>query len=127
MKKIYIICSVEDTSEEYRVKLKTYSKSLEDKGYKVYLPHRDIGQLIAGIDICTQNTFAIGLVDEVHILYDNTFFGSPFDLNVAFTLNKSIKAIVDLSGFNNKKFSTVVINWDPANCPSINTIKNYKD
>lgn len=90
---IFIICSVRGSNYNYRKKLEKYTQLLENKGHKVYLPHRDTDQNKRGIDICSQNMEAIKKSDEVHIFYSSKSLGTHFDLGVTFALNKKIKII----------------------------------
>ena len=85
--KIYILSSVRQATLRERAKLEAYANILEDKGYEVYLPHRDTNQQDTEFDICFQNGAEIQRADEVHVFYNPKSTGSHFDLGVLFAFD----------------------------------------
>ena len=110
--KIFIICSVRDAVQEYRDRLESYTKILEDKGDKVHLPHRDTDQEATGLAICEQNAEAIREADEVHIFFNSSSKGSHFDMGVAFALNKTIRVIQSEPYVPGKSFARMLKEWE---------------
>ncbi len=117
MKKIFIICTVKNTTEEYNNKLYKYVEDLESAGNKVYFPPRDTNQednKTGGYKICKDNLFGIMWADEVHISYNEKITEIHFDLGMAFTLNKKIKifdcTLVDVS--LPKSFTEMLRYWE---------------
>lgn len=112
MKKIFIICSVRGTSDEYKTKLETYVSELEKNGIQIHLPHRDTNQNARGFDICTQNTKAIKESDEVHIFYSSTSQGTHFDMGVSFALGKKIVVVENEEFKEGKSFPKMLKEWE---------------
>lgn len=112
LKKIFIICSVRGASEEYREGLESYVEQLEERGYKVHLPHRDTNQQGRGIEICKQNMEAIKEADEVHIFYNHTSQGTHFDMGVAFALDKDIVVVQNEEYGEGKSYPRMLAEWE---------------
>jgi nucleoside 2-deoxyribosyltransferase len=113
MKKIFIICSVRNTTDKYKKKLEEYVKKLEDDGNIVHLPHRDTNQNNNENDICLQNLTNINNSDEVHVFYNSLSQGTHFDLGVTFALNKPIVIVEnDIIIDEKKSFSRMLLNWN---------------
>lgn len=110
-KKVFIICSVRGTSDEYRKKLEKYVSYLEQNKCKVYLPHRDTNQNAKGIDICKANTAAISEAHEVHIFYNSKSQGTHFDMGVAFALNKDLIVVENEEYGKGKSYSRMIDEW----------------
>ena len=111
-KKIFIICSVRGASEEYREGLESYVEQLEERGYKVHLPHRDTNQQARGLDICKQNMEAIKASDEVHIFYKKGSEGTLFDMGVAFALDKDIVVVQNEEYGEGKSYPRMLAEWE---------------
>lgn len=110
-KKIFIICSVRGTTKEYQIKLEKYVETLEAKGYKVHLPHRDTDQNASGLEICKQNAKAIFDADEVHIFYNSKSQGTHFDMGVTFALNKPIVIVENEIYGEGKSYPRMLDEW----------------
>ena len=110
--KIFIICSVRNATNEYKVKLEKYIKFLEEDGYEVHLPHRDTNQDETGLNICQQNKNAIIESDEVHLFYNSNSQGTHFDLGVSFAANKKIKIIENEKFDSGKSFARMIQEWE---------------
>lgn len=111
-KKIFVICSVRGASDEYRDKLEHYVSQLEERGYKIHLPHRDTNQQARGFDICKQNMEAIKESDEVHIFYNHTSQGTHFDMGVAFALGKDIVIVENEEYGEGKSYPRMLHEWE---------------
>lgn len=111
MKRIFIICSVRNTTDEYKTILENYTQALEKEGHIVHLPHRDTNQLATGFEICSQNLEAIKNADEVHIFYSSKSTGTHFDMGVAFALNKKIRLISNEAFDEKKSFARFLCEW----------------
>ncbi len=111
MKKIFIICSVRGVSNEHERKLENYASNLEDKGYKVHLPHRDTNQEAKGIEICKENSAAIFNADEIHIFYNSKSQGTHFDMGVAFALGKPLIVIENEKYGEGKSYPRMIDEW----------------
>jgi nucleoside 2-deoxyribosyltransferase len=111
MKKVFIICTVRGASEDYKKKLEDYVKSLEDKGIKVHLPHRDTNQNASGYEICVQNTKAIASSDEVHIFYNPDSQGTHFDMGTAFAYGRKIVVVENVKYGSGKSFPRMLNEW----------------
>jgi nucleoside 2-deoxyribosyltransferase len=112
MKKVFIICSVRGTSDDYKVKLESYVAGLEAVGNKVHLPHRDTDQAATGLAICTQNMEAIRAADEVHIFYNKGSQGTHFDMGVAFASRKLIKIVENEPLTAGKSYQNMLVQWE---------------
>lgn len=110
-KKIFVICSVRGTSDEYKRKLEEYVQNLESNDCVVHLPHRDTNQNARGIDICTQNANAIREADEVHIFYNGTSQGTHFDMGVAFALKKKLVVVENEKYGEGKSYPRMIDEW----------------
>lgn len=111
MKHIFIICTVRNASDEYKLKLENYVKSLEDKGFIVHLPHRDTNQEATGLEICRENMHAIIKADEVHIFYNPDSQGTHFDMGVAFALGKKIIVVENVEYGPGKSYPRMLDEW----------------
>jgi len=109
--KIFIICSVRGSSDEYKTKLEDYVSILENSGNTVHLPHRDTNQTATGIEICTENMNAIKNADEVHIFYNSSSQGTHFDLGVAFSLNKKLVVVENEIYGEGKSYPRMIDEW----------------
>lgn len=112
MKKIFVICSVRGTTNEYKKKLETYVKILEARGDKIHLPHRDINQKNTGLGICTENMMGIKNADEVHIFYNSKSQGTHFDMGAAFAFNKKIIVVENEVYVEGKSFARMLTEWE---------------
>jgi len=108
---VFIICTVRGASEEYKQKLETYVKSLEDQGINVHLPHRDTNQSGTGYEICTQNAVAISASHEIHIFYNPDSQGTHFDMGVSFALGKKIVVVESIEYGEGKSFARMLDEW----------------
>jgi nucleoside 2-deoxyribosyltransferase len=111
MKKVFIICSVRGTTEEYKKKLEDYVSLLERYAI-VHLPHRDTDQKARGYDICTQNLNAIKNSDEVHIFYNSASQGTHFDMGAAFALGKKIVVVENEEYGEGKSYPRMLDEWE---------------
>lgn len=111
MKRIFIICTVRNASDEYRKKLEDYVKKLENDGCIVHLPHRDTNQLQSGLEICVDNTKAIIDSDEVHVFYNSQSQGTHFDLGCAFALRKKLVVVENEVYGEGKSFPRMIDEW----------------
>ena len=110
--KIFLICPVRNATEEQKVGMAQYIKSLENAGNAVYYPARDTDQRDKiGYKICTDNRMAIEEADEVHIFYDDKSSGSLFDMGMAFALKKSLVLANRVNQTDGKSFNNMVIAW----------------
>lgn len=109
--KVFIICSVRGTSDEYKAKLEAYVADLEKNGYEVHLPHRDTNQDARVIEICKENATAIFNSDEVHIFYNSKSQGTHFDMGVAFALNKPLVVVENEQSGEGKSYSQMIDDW----------------
>ena len=77
MKKIFLVCSVRNASDEEKAAQEEYVKKLEAKGDKVYWPHRDTKQDDpTGLNIIAQNRQGIIEADEIHFWWKHRPDGS---------------------------------------------------
>jgi len=113
--KIFIICSVRGTTEEYRKKLEDYANHQENCGNTVHLPHRDTNQNARGYDICRENATAIFQADEVHIFYNPNSQGTHFDMGAAFALSKKIKIVENGKVGKGKSYPRMLEEWVSEN------------
>ena len=61
-KRVFLICSVRNATEEQLNKQANYVAELESKGYRVHYPPRDTNQNASGFNICSENFRAIIIV-----------------------------------------------------------------
>lgn len=92
MKKIFIICTVRNATQQYLDKLYAYVENLETEGHEVHLPPRDTKQEdeTGGYVICRTNMAGMMWADEVHVSYNEKSTGTHFDLGMAFMAHKKI-------------------------------------
>lgn len=109
--KVFIICAIRSTSQEYLDKLEKYVLNLEEKGVEVYAPHRDTNQNALGYEICKQNMQGIVGSDEVHIFYNSKSQGTHFDMGMAFALNKRIIIVENEELTEGKSFQRMLVEW----------------
>lgn len=112
---IFIICTVRNATKEYKNNLNKYVKTLESKGHRVHLPHRDTNQNNSGLNICKQNKNAIYNSNEVHIFYNSQSQGTHFDMGVAFAFNKKIKIIENEKFGEGKSYPRMLTEWEILN------------
>ena len=111
---IYIICPVNNATEQQKEKLKAYKELLQTQGHTAYYPaddnpHEETDDI--GYIICEENRRATIEADEIHIFWDATSKGTLFDLGMAFALNKPLKIVnFDELVFTEKKSFTNMIN-----------------
>jgi len=87
--KVFIICS----KGLFKKGLK-HTVELESAGCEVFFPLRDTKQVKTTANaVVRSNLKGIKDVDEVHILWDGSSYGSIFDLGMAYALNKKIAVI----------------------------------
>jgi len=110
-KSVFIIGSVRDATPELKNKMEEHAKSLEAKGYKVHLPHRDTNQNGRGIEICIENMNAISNSDEVHIFYNPNSQGSHFDMGITFAFFKKIRVIDCPEYGEGKSYPRMINEW----------------
>lgn len=115
-KKIFVICTVRNATEEYLKNLYKYVEDLEADGHEVHLPPRDTNQVdteTKGFRICKDNLSAIIWADEVHVSYNPASTGTHFDLGMAFALHKKIILFQNLSTevTNGKSFQNMIQYW----------------
>ena len=115
MKFIFIICTVRNATNEYRVRLEDYVADLESQGHKVHLPHRDTNQTNTGFKICTDNKAAITIADEVHVFYNPNSLGTHFDMGVSFALGKKIVIVEEGPQIEGKSMLHVLNEWKNSN------------
>ena len=86
--KAHLICPVRNCTPETKEFLDQYVVKLEEQGYTVHYPQRDVDQTDDGIGftICDAHRKAMLEADEIHILWDKTSTGSHFDFGMAFML-----------------------------------------
>ena len=111
MKKVFIICSVRNATEEYRAKLESYVSELEKSNIEVHLPHRDTNQNVRVIEICEENANAIRTADEVHIFYSSSSQGTHFDMGVAFAFNKPLVVVENEIYSEGKNYPGMIEEW----------------
>ncbi len=111
-KKVFIICSVRGTSDDYKKKLEDYVQKLEKNGYIVHLPHRDTNQNATGLEICKENASAIFNSDEVHIFYNGKSQGTHFDMGVTFALNRKIIIVENEPLTEGKSYQRMLFEWE---------------
>ena len=85
-RKVYLICTVRNCSEEVQKRLEKYVSNLEAKHYIVHFPPRDVEQDQTGFGICNAHRSAMADCDEVHFWWDKESKGSHFDFGMAFML-----------------------------------------
>jgi nucleoside 2-deoxyribosyltransferase len=112
--KIYIICPVRRLTDEQSVEIEQYVKNLEDIGFEVHFPPRDVDQVDPiGFRICSEHAEAMRDCDRVDIFWDSNSTGSHFDLGMAFALNKPVMLLKlyapDTEG---KSFVKVIQKWE---------------
>lgn len=87
--KVFVICSKGLAERGLQ-----YTHKLEYEGHKVFFPLRDTKQVHTTANaVVHSNLRGIEDVDEVHILWDGSSYGSIFDLGMAYALRKRIKVI----------------------------------
>jgi len=87
LRRVYLICPVRHCSDEVRAKIDAYVQSLENKGYIVHYPPRDVKQTeTTEHAICEAHARAMLVSDEVHAWWDPTSLGSHFDFGMAYML-----------------------------------------
>jgi len=111
IKRIFIICSVRGTSDEYKRKLEEYVANLESEGHLVHLPHRNTNQNARGIEICSENAEAIKRSDEVHIFYNSASQGTHFDMGVAFAYRKPLVVVENEIYGEGKSYPRMIDEW----------------
>jgi len=111
-KKIFIICTVRNATQEYNDRLNRYVWALEFIGHKVHLPHRDTDQSARGFDICSQNMKAIKASNEVHIFYNGTSQGTHFDMGVAFAFGKKMVIVENEPLTEGKSYQRMLTEWE---------------
>jgi nucleoside 2-deoxyribosyltransferase len=116
-KKIFVICTVRNATEDYLKNLYKYVEDLEAKGHEVYLPPRDTNQEdneTCGFRICKDNLAGIKWADEVHVSYNPASTGTHFDLGMAFSLHKKIVLFENLSNetTTGKSFQNMIKYWE---------------
>lgn len=114
-KRVFMICSVRNMTNKESKYLQDYIFNLENKGYKVHYPPRDINQDDSiGLNICLENKTAIQIADEVHIFWNPDSSGSGFDFGMTFMIEKPIKLINKdkISKTPYKSFQNVLLELD---------------
>jgi len=67
---------------------------MEIQGYDVFFPLRDTKQTATTANaVVHSNLRGIKGVDEVHLIWDGSSFGSIFDLGMAYALEKPVKVV----------------------------------
>lgn len=115
--KIFIICSVRDSDQEYKNKVMGYALELKLRGNTVYVPFIDTNQLSSGLNICKSNRRAIEDADEIHIFYKSSSQGTHFDMGVAFALDKKIIIVENEEFGDGKSFPRMLTEWSAEVSP----------
>jgi hypothetical protein len=122
-KRIFLICSVRNASDEQKAAQAAYINKLEAEGHKVYWPHRDNKSEETdpvGLEIIDNNLEGILSADEVHVIWDPASQGSVADLEAAMALRKPIH-LVNKDQFKptqGKSYTNVVLHIDTDYTPS---------
>ena len=89
---IYLVHPVQDITAEEREFLDKYVAGIEEKGFRVHYPIRDVDQTdqTGGVRILEQHRAAISQVKEVHFFWKPKSRGSVFDFGMAYALKKPI-------------------------------------
>lgn len=112
---VYIICPVNNCSEELKKKLDDYVSNLEStKRYRCHYPPRDVKQDMEGLFIVVNHLIAIKKCSLVHVWWDPDSKGSHTDLGMAIALEKPIKLINkdELSKDEFKSYKNVLFQFD---------------
>ena len=88
--KLYLICSVRNTTKRQRHLLDDYVKMLESIGFSVYYPPRDCDQTLDGVLICQKHQQAMQACDAVCVYWDYKSIGSHVDLGMAWGMQKKV-------------------------------------
>ena len=88
MKKAYLVCPVRNRTAADIQFADAYVAKLENDGYRVHYPPRDVDQRDDGIGlrISESHRDAMQTCDEVHIIWDPESRGSHFDFGMAYML-----------------------------------------
>lgn len=90
-KRIFMICPVNDATDEEKAFLKEYKANLISQGIQVHYPGDDTNQDdLIGLNICSENRFAIKRSDEVHLYYHPKSIGTVFDTGMTFMAEKNL-------------------------------------
>ena len=101
-KSIYLICPVRNASEKEKKVLGRYVKKLENKGYEVHYPPRDVNQNDeSGLNIMLAHRNIMEKYSEIYAYWNPKSEGSVCDLGMALMAKKPLKLI-------NRRF---VENW----------------
>jgi|GEM_PF-2391508 len=93
-KSVYIICPVRNLSPEQQQEIERYVARLEDDGYLVHYPPRDVDQGDpVGISIIRAHRRAMEKCGRVDIFWDVNSKGSHFGLGMAIASGKPIRLI----------------------------------
>jgi len=93
-KKVFLICSVRNTSKQDIDKFREYKKEKRKEGYFVHYPNDDTPQDDPiGQNICIINKEAIKESIEVHLYWNPTSVGTRFDLSMVVMANKKLMII----------------------------------
>jgi len=85
---------------------------LETEGWEVHWPPRDTNQDDpTGYQTCSENRFAIGNAQAVHIVWDGQSQGCLFDLGMAFAMHKDIYIIQLPPLTDGKSFQNMINEW----------------
>lgn len=88
---IFLICPVNEVTDEEKIASEKYVFALETAGHTVHWPPRNTNQVDpVGLRICKDNRQAIIKADEVHVWWNGKSKGSFFDFGMAFALGKKI-------------------------------------
>ncbi|MFA6228026.1 MAG: hypothetical protein WC668_02465 [Patescibacteria group bacterium] len=107
---IYLVCPVRNITEQQQRVISDYVRKLEEKGFKVHFPPRDVNQDDpVGMDICLAHAEAMKKCLGVHIFWDAKSTGSHFDLGMAFMACKPVYLVELLTPDNEGKSYAKVI------------------
>lgn len=108
--KTFLICPVRGHNPK---ETEDIVKRLEEKGYIVHWPPRDVNQVdeTGGYRICCDNRQAMEDADCVHIVWDGKSQGCLFDIGMAFILRKKIHIVQIPPPSTEKSFQNMINRW----------------
>jgi len=114
--KIFLISPVAGITEEEKIRIDAYVKTLEDEGHSVHVPYRDTDQTdweTYGYEVCLRNEAAIFRADAVHLWWNPNSRGSLFDLGMTFQLGKPFMLAnpEDIEPKEGKCFENMICYW----------------
>jgi len=89
---IYLICPVRNASEHEKRVLDRYVRRMENQGYEVHYPPRDVNQNDpTGMNICAHHRSAIWDCTEIRAVWNPESKGSLFDFGMAWLAQKPFR------------------------------------